>query len=236
LKRTLLGIMFLLFSVNAFAASYFFSTGADAIVPGTVDTGNHCDDCTTPIALPFSWILYGTFYDSAYVSSNGNIQFVSNNDATPFSGLPDAGFSKAIFAYWGDLDTEDQAGGQGIFTSVSGSGNSRIFNVEWRTRLCCGPGAPTNNFELRLYEGQDRFDIVYGSLTTTGQLTTVGVQKDGTDYDQFEDHTSGTLSAGLRLTAVDPPAATPEPGTFGLLAFTGGAAVLTRRLRKLVRA
>ena len=29
-------------------------------MPGTTDTGNHCDDCSTVISLPFSVTLYGT--------------------------------------------------------------------------------------------------------------------------------------------------------------------------------
>ena len=35
------------------------------IVPGTDDTGNHCDDCTTPITLPFPVYVYGHPYTSA---------------------------------------------------------------------------------------------------------------------------------------------------------------------------
>src|SRR5438128_2077955 len=43
--------------------------------PGQVDTGNHCDDCTTPINLPFPVTLYGQTFNLANVSSNGNVQF-----------------------------------------------------------------------------------------------------------------------------------------------------------------
>src|SRR5436190_496921 len=39
-------------------ANYVAAVGADTIVSGTVDTGNHCDDCVTTIALPFSYQLY----------------------------------------------------------------------------------------------------------------------------------------------------------------------------------
>ena len=49
-----------------------------SIVPGTVDTGNHCDDCTTPITLPFPVYIYGTPYTSANVDSNGTIQFTTS--------------------------------------------------------------------------------------------------------------------------------------------------------------
>src|SRR5207253_1359432 len=37
---------------------YYHSTATATIVPGTTDTGNHCDDCNTAITLPFAFRLY----------------------------------------------------------------------------------------------------------------------------------------------------------------------------------
>ena len=50
----------------------------------------------------------------------------------------------------------------GIFTSVSGTAPNRIFNIEWRTVYFADPNQ-TANHELRLYEGQTRFDVIYGT-------------------------------------------------------------------------
>src|SRR5438477_13061656 len=47
------------------------STGA-SIDPGSADTGNHTDDGTTAIGLPFAFVFYGSAFTSANVSSNGN--------------------------------------------------------------------------------------------------------------------------------------------------------------------
>src|SRR5207253_6324097 len=47
-------------------------TPAATIAPGTTDTGNHCDDCTTNLTLPFAVSLYGASYTGVNVSSNGN--------------------------------------------------------------------------------------------------------------------------------------------------------------------
>ena len=58
--------------------SYTTSTQAGVIVPGTTDTGNHVDDGTTPITIPFTVNLYGTPYTAANVDSNGTLQFVSS--------------------------------------------------------------------------------------------------------------------------------------------------------------
>src|SRR5205085_1475775 len=54
------------------------ATGA-TFIPGSTDIGNHCDDCTTNIALPFPFVLYEQNFISANVSSNGTLQFNSNN-------------------------------------------------------------------------------------------------------------------------------------------------------------
>ena len=96
------------------------STGA-SIVSGTTDIGNHCDDCTTGITLPFPVILYDQVFTSANVGSNGNLQF--NSSSTRFSNgcLPDGSFSYTIFPFWDDLYNFDSVSGQGVFTSVSGS-------------------------------------------------------------------------------------------------------------------
>ena len=94
------------------------------IVPGTTDIGNHCDDCMTDDALPFPFPLYGQVFTSAHVSSNGNMQFVSNDPAFANSCLPAPTFNYAILPHWDDLMTTDT--GHGIFTSVSGSAESAI--------------------------------------------------------------------------------------------------------------
>ena len=45
------------------------------LIPGTTNIGNSCDDCTTPITLPFPVQLYDSTFNTANVSSNGNLQF-----------------------------------------------------------------------------------------------------------------------------------------------------------------
>jgi hypothetical protein len=97
------------------------------------------------------------------------------------------------------------APGSGIFTSVSGSTHHRIFNIEWRVTYFTAFGPPGDdtgkpvNFEVRLYEDQPRFDIIYGELNGDGSTAGVGVQQDtGSAYTSFECHTGG-LSPGLQL-------------------------------------
>jgi hypothetical protein len=179
-------------------------TTGGAIVPGTADTGNHCDDCTTLITLPFPFRLYDQTFTQARVSSNGNLQFVGNRADFDSTCLPNNAFSYTIFAFWDDLYTADAAGGQGIFTSVSGVAPNRIFNVEWRTKFCCSNGPPIFDFEIRLYENSTRFDIVYGQVGGSTNFATIGVQRTGTAggacFTQFACHQFGSVFPGLVLT------------------------------------
>src|ERR1700682_2119467 len=102
------------------------STGA-SIVPGTSDAGNHCDDCTTTITLPFSYTLYDQTFTSAIVSSNGNIQFTGGNAAFSNGCLPDDNgytFTYTIFPFWDDLYTQNS--GQGTFNSTSRTAPKRV--------------------------------------------------------------------------------------------------------------
>ena len=194
--------------------------GTGTIVPGTTDIGNHIDDGTTAITLPFSYQLYGQTFTGANISSNGNLQFVSNSTLlTNACPLPSATFNMPIMPHWDDLRT-DQIGtgctayggvGCGVFTSISGTAPNRIFNIEWRT-VYFGANTTRANFELRLYEGQNRFDLVYGEVAQTGSSATVGVQQGtGAQFTQYECNTAGTVTSGLQLVFTEPPCGTPTP-------------------------
>src|SRR5437870_610798 len=102
---------------------YTITTGSATIVHGISDTDNHCDDCITPIALPFPVTFYDQTFFSVGISSNGNLQFTGANESDFFNEcpLPTARVIDLIAPYWGDLHDEDIANGQGVFTSVSGT-------------------------------------------------------------------------------------------------------------------
>ena len=129
----------------------------------------------TTIALPFSYTLYDQTFTSINVSSNGNAQFTTTaTDFTnavpavdhpqlhdlPVLGRPAHRCKRGCSAFPG--------GTCGIFTSVTGTAPNRIFNIEWRTDYFAET-TMTANYELRLYEGQKRFDVIYGTATTATQ-------------------------------------------------------------------
>ncbi|HJR09156.1 MAG TPA: carboxypeptidase-like regulatory domain-containing protein [Pyrinomonadaceae bacterium] len=161
----------------------FTSINGASIVPGTTAvTGFNCvtptvgDDCVANIQLPFAYMFYGSSFTSANVSSNGNLQFTSASaDYGQFEVCqPLPQFGNAIIPFFSDLTIG--GAGEGVFTSTSGTAPNRIFNIEWRASAL-GKPAGSLNFEIRLYEGQTRFDIVYGTVPGNGFDATTGVQR-----------------------------------------------------------
>jgi hypothetical protein len=195
------------------ACSYSVVETTGTIVPGTTDIGNHCDECITDLSLPFPVTFYGQQFSQANVSSNGNLQFISANPISFNECLPGPSLEAAIMPHWDDLLTDDNpgcpGGGCGIFTSISGVAPNRTFTIEWRTVLYRDPFQQVN-FQVWFYEGQTRFDFVYGIVSDNGSDSTVGVQFDKTTYTQFSCMTS-SLSQGLALQweAKGCPTATP---------------------------
>ena len=190
------------------ASNYQVTQTTGAITPGTTPvTGFNCgitppgDDCTAPVVLPFDVTLYDqTFFagTAMNVSTNGNLQFLSNSTDYGQNDVcfPLTQFNYAILPHWGDLTI----GGtnEGIFTSISGTAPNRIFNIEWRaSHLGNAPGSL--NFEVRLYEGLTRFDIVFGTAPGAGRRATVGVQRaNGASYTEFSCH-QNALRNGMML-------------------------------------
>jgi hypothetical protein len=198
------------------ADHYVLTQIGGSIVAGATDIGNHCDDCTTTIPIPFSYSLYDQNFTSITLSSNGNAQFTTTDGAFTNVCLPWTAHNYTVFPYWDDLRTDVNTGCTGypgntcgIFTSVTGTAPNRIFNIEWRTVYFAVPTLKANH-ELRLYEGQSRFDVVYGVVANGNASATAGVQKNDSAFDQYFCNGSGGAATGGQSYII-PPCGTPTP-------------------------
>ena len=52
----------------ASCSTYTTAPGTGTITPGTTDTGNHCDDCSTLVTFPFPVSVYGQTFNTANVA------------------------------------------------------------------------------------------------------------------------------------------------------------------------
>ena len=88
------------------AFGYACSNTSRPFVAGTVDIGDHCDDCVTSgVPIPFPFVYYGQAFSQVNVSSNGNLQFASASTRFTENGLPDPSFNQTIFVMWDDWVT-----------------------------------------------------------------------------------------------------------------------------------
>src|SRR5262249_57898041 len=90
--------------------------------------------------------------------------------------------------------------------------------------VCCGTGAPADNFEVALYESSSTFRIIYGpnGEPTPGSSATVGVQSNPTGaFSQFE-FNAGGISSGLRHEYLIPTTPSAAGGTHILIAYSDG--------------
>src|ERR1043166_2135263 len=197
---------------------YTISQISATIVPGTTDIGNHGDDTVTTIALPFSYTVYDQAFSSVNLSSNGNAQFTTTDAAFTNQCLPWTTHNYTIYPYWDDLYLVNA--GFGIFTSISGTAPNRIFNIEWRSQYF--PGSGSANFELRLYEGQTRFDVIYGTTTNGNTSATAGVQKNDTAFDQYFCNGSGQPSTGAQNYVLTPCNQVQVVGAVSRVTHAGG--------------
>ena len=180
--------------------AYTVTTGAGTIVSGVTDIGNHTDDGTTTITLPFAVRLYGNVYTTAMIGSNGTLAFGTSDNAFTNTCLPSATASYEIFPYWDDLCTANcnnslACTSCGIFTTTVGSN----FYIEWRT-IQYANGASVN-FELVLTQGSPNFQVIYGPGVTDSGSETIGVQDAGTSpFTQYKCNTAApAITAGLQL-------------------------------------
>lgn len=183
------------------AGGYFCAVGSGGYVAGDTRVTLTGDDVYTSVALPFSFPLYGTGYSTAYVSSNGFLNFLSgtsslSNVAIPATGVPNA----ALYPFWDDLYLDSASG---VYTGSSTVGGVDAFTVEWRNVRKYSPSTDRLNVSVTMFE-DGKVVYGYGDLTETstakGSSATVGIENaNGTVASQFSYNTAG-LGDGMSIT------------------------------------
>jgi hypothetical protein len=109
------------------------------------------DDEFVSVALPFTFRFYGVDYATAFVSTNGNVNFLAGNTSTGNAAIPSTGNpNAAIFAYWDDLHVDAPAAS--LRTDTLGTAPNRRFVVEWRNVSIFGDPTRRLDVSLTLFE------------------------------------------------------------------------------------
>ena len=200
--------------------TYTTATTTGSITGGGTDIGNHCDDCTTMVTLPFPVNAYGSPTSVVHAGSNGTLQFVAVPQPKPFyfdqcipvdptMGGP---FLNTLFPYYDDMRTDETAvcADCGIFTQTLGTAPNRQFVIRWKTTYFDHPGKGTAEFEVLLTEGSDTLSAIYGATLDMGLEGASGIQKDLTVFTSFSCF-EATLTPGLRVNYIPTGCGSPTP-------------------------
>jgi hypothetical protein len=88
------------------------------------------DDASVAVPLPFPFRFYGTEYNTAFVTTNGNLNFLAPNSAFTNASIPSTGNpNAAIYSFWDDLFVDASSS---VRTELLGAAPNRRFVVEWR--------------------------------------------------------------------------------------------------------
>ncbi len=142
------------------------------------------DDASLPVALPFPFKFYGVSYNTAFVCTNGYLNFLAANCVITNVSIPaTATPNSAIYPYWDDLFVDASAS---VRSELQGIAPYRSFIIEWRNVRYFNDTTRRVDFEVILNED--------GSLLTQYR----NIDQDGREQGNsatvgIEDHT-GTIA------------------------------------------
>ena len=135
------------------------------------------DDAAASVALPFPFLYYGQAYSTAFLSTNGHVNFLASstafsNVAIPNTATPNA----AIYPFWDDLLLDSSSR---VFTATRGAAPDREFVIEYRNAGFFGDSTLRVDFEVVLGEGDDiafHYRNLGPAAGELGNSATVGIE------------------------------------------------------------
>ncbi len=182
------------------------------------------DDESATVALPFPYHHYGQQYSTAYVSTNGVLNFLApsteySNTALPEPGAPNA----ALYPLWDDLDVDASSS---VVTGTFGTAPQRRFVVEWRNVAFLADHSRRVSVQAVMYEDPNQavrfqYHDVDQASVESGAGVTVGIENATGDVALTASLNSRLLYDGL---AIRLPVGTPAQVSVGDAAIPEGAA------------
>jgi subtilisin family serine protease len=156
------------------------------------------DDSSTQVALPFPFTFYGQTHNTAFVTTNGNLNFLALNSSFSNTSIPNTGAPNgAIYPFWDDMFVDASAS---VRTELLGVAPNRQFVIEWRNVHFFGDSSRRVDFEVVLREnGQilTQYRNIASDGREQGNSATLGIENQ-----------TGTI--GLQFSFNQPSIESPE--------------------------
>src|SRR4029079_4757677 len=154
------------------------------------------DDEATSVALPFPYSHYGQRYSTAYVSTNGTLNFLAPSAEFDNTVVPNPATPNAAVTPFGDDLNDD--GAASVRTGTFGPVGDRRFVVEWRDATFYGDANRRVTVQAVLYErAGEAVRLQYRGIdpgtVETGTSATVGIENAGGDAAVQASFGSGVL-------------------------------------------
>jgi hypothetical protein len=189
---------------------YFCRVETPDYIEGTTPLALSGDDNFTSVGLPFAFSLYGQTYNTAYVCTNGYVNFLVGNCIFTNTSIPSgAAPNAALYPYWDDLFLD---GLSSMWTSTLSSPNR--FVIEWRNAAYFGDFSRRVDFEVILYEnGQilTEYRNIADDARERGSSATLGLENgDGSVAFQYSSNEAVIGSPNFAIRYLLPPSGFAE--------------------------
>jgi hypothetical protein len=184
---------------------YSCATSTGDYLQGDTETSLTGDDVQTSLDLPFEFPYYGVAYDSAFVTSNGHLNFLAGttsyaNGPIPGSAAPNA----ALYPFWDDLVLDGESG---LYTGTTTVDGEDAFVVEWRNARKYSPASDRLSFSVTLVaDGTVLFG--YGPVTDTdtakGSSASIGIENETGTVGMEYSYNAPAVTEGFTITYTAP--------------------------------
>lgn len=203
---------------------YTTGTVSTPYVAGTDTLALTGDDYHQQITLPFPVSLYGQSYSTAWVDTNGFVQFVESMGSDPgdLTALPNTNLpNAAVYVFAQDLVLDASSS---IRTATTGTAPNRTFLIEWNNAFQFYDTSRRQNAEVLFTENSSTIRLNYSGIDNAyeqGSGALVGVENaDGTLATQYSYDTpslNNNTQVVFTYNAGTPPA---SAGTAANFTFT----------------
>ena len=135
------------------------------------------DDASTQVSLPFPFTYYGQTYTSAFVATNGHMNFLASNTSFSNSAIPSTTAPNgAIYPFWDDLVVDASSS---VRTQLLGMAPLRQFVIEWRNVRFLNDTTRRIRFEVVLHENSQiltQYTDIANDAREQGNSATVGIE------------------------------------------------------------